>query len=151
MRPLHLLLLSLIACSPSGTGDDAPSDLPADVPPAVTASDIEGADWWLVSLGGASAHAAPDSTVPSLRLDVAESRATGNGGCNRFGGTYTLDGSALSFGPLAMTRRACLEEALNRQETAFGQALADTRSWRMAGDTLVLTGDAGDLARLVRR
>lgn len=151
MRPLHLLFLGLIACSPSGTGDDAPSDLPADVPPAATASGIEGSDWWLASLGGAAAHTGPDSTVPMLRLDAADARAAGNGGCNRFSGSYTLEGNALSFGPLAMTRRACVEEALNRQETAFGQALADTRSWRMAGDTLVLAGDAGDLARLVRR
>lgn len=151
MRPLHLLLLGLIACSPSGTGDEPPSSTPADVPPAASAATIEGTDWWLASLGGAAAHAAPDSTVPMLRLDAPDARATGNGGCNRFSGSYTLEGNALSFGPLAMTRRACLEEALNRQETAFGQALSDTRSWRMAGDTLVLIGDAGDLARLVRR
>ena len=151
MRLLFLLLLGFMACSPSGSADDGPSDLPADVPPAATASTIEGVDWWLVSLGGTAAHAAPDSTVPMLRLDAADARATGNGGCNRFSGSYTLDGTSLSFGPLAMTRRACLEEALNRQETAFGQALSDTRAWRLAGDTLVLAGGAGDLARLARR
>jgi heat shock protein HslJ len=65
-------------------------------------------------------------------------------------GSYTRQGDSLRIGPLAMTRRACVGEELNRQEYAFTQALEAARTWRIAGDTLVLSGDAGPLARLTR-
>jgi len=40
-----------------------------------------------------------------------------------------------------------VDEALNAQETAFLRALEGTRNWRIAGGTLVLSGEAGPLAR----
>jgi heat shock protein HslJ len=36
---------------------------------------------------------------------------------------------------------------MNRQESAFLQALGATRTWQVTGDTLVLSGEAGPVAR----
>ena len=35
-----------------------------------------------------------------------------HGGCNRFFGHYTYDGSAIKIGPLASTRMACAPEVM---------------------------------------
>lgn len=45
-------------------------------------------------------------------------RVSGSTGCNQFGGTYTLSGNVMRFGPLMMSRRACMG-ALNDLEQKF--------------------------------
>jgi heat shock protein HslJ len=111
------------------------------------AAPLEGTTWSLAELGGQPARPAGDNGTPSLRLDAAQMRASGNTGCNSYGGGYEPSGQSLRFGALAATRRACVDEALNRQEAAFLRALADTRTWRIANGRLVLSGDAGEVAR----
>jgi heat shock protein HslJ len=36
---------------------------------------------------------------------------------------------------------------MNHQERSFLDALGETRTWQVTGDTLILTGRAGQLAR----
>src|SRR5688572_17837186 len=100
---------------------------------------LEGTTWSLVELGGQPARPAGDNGTPTLRLDAAEKRASGNTGCNSFGGGYELSGESLRFGMLASTRRACVDEALNRQESAYLRALEGTRTWRITNGSLVLS------------
>ena len=50
----------------------------------------------------------------------------------------------------ATTRMACLDPQLNAQEQAFLAALTSTERHRIDGDTLVLIGRSGPVARLVR-
>jgi copper homeostasis protein (lipoprotein) len=52
-----------------------------------------------------------------------------------------VDGSALTFGNLALTRMACAEGM--DQETAFLAALGNVRSWRISGDRLELLDTGG--------
>ncbi len=42
-------------------------------------------------------------------------RVGGSTGCNRFAGSYSQDGHALTIGTLATTRRACLPEVMQRE------------------------------------
>jgi heat shock protein HslJ len=49
-----------------------------------------------------------------------------------------------------MTRMACAENALNRQETAFGQALAEVDRYEVRGDVLLLYAGSTLRARLSR-
>jgi heat shock protein HslJ len=100
--------------------------------------------WKLVSLGD---QPAPAVNAPELRLDTAQKQAVGMGGCNRLTGHYELNGDSLRVGPLASTRRTCLDAATNRFESAFLKALDDARTWRITGDTLVLSGESGPIAR----
>jgi putative lipoprotein len=81
----------------------------------------------------------------------ADGRVSGSGGCNSFSGTYSADGSSVTLGPLAMTRRACLGEALNAQETRYTQALTGTLHWAILADgALELTGEGGKRVLLRR-
>ncbi|HEX8906752.1 MAG TPA: META domain-containing protein [Longimicrobiaceae bacterium] len=137
-------------CSTYGTAGREPV---AEAPASGTISGhpLENTEWVLVELGGQPARAAGTNRAPTLRLDAAQKRAAGDAGCNTFSGGYELSGQTLRFGTLASTRRACADEELTRQEGAFLRALADTRTWRVAGNVLVLSGEAGTLARFEAR
>ena len=112
---------------------------PTPPPPGAT---LENTEWRLTELGGRPALAGP-----SLRLEETAIQARGNTGCNNFFGRYEIDGNALRFGPVASTRRACADDTMNRQESAFLKVLGESRTWRITGDTLILGGEAGELAR----
>ncbi|MFN7179787.1 META domain-containing protein [Hyphomonas sp.] len=108
---------------------------------------LQGAAWVVedINRGG---------VIDNSRLTLtfgADRRVSGSGGCNSFSGTYSADGSSVTLGPLAMTRRACLGEALNAQETRYTAALTGKLSWAILADgALELTGDAGKRVLLRR-
>ena len=114
-----------------------------------TAEPLAGTAWVLAELNGQPPVAAP-AVAPTLTFAADEPRASGNGGCNQFGGPYTQNGASLRFGPLVSTRRACADEAANRQETAFLQALQSTTRFSVSGDQLVLYAGDQPVARLRR-
>lgn len=117
--------------------DSAPGD------PAV----LQGASWMVedINRGG---------VIDNSRLTLTfgtDGRVSGSGGCNSFSGTYSADGSSVSLGPLAMTRRACLGKALNAQETRYTSALTGKLSWAILADgALELTGEGGKRVLLRR-
>lgn len=102
----------------------------------------EDATWTLARLAGEPARAA-GAEAPTLRLDSATGRASGNTGCNGFSGPYELRGDSILFGTLVSTRRACVDEGMNRQEAAYLGMLSEARTWRLAGDTLLIEGGRG--------
>ncbi len=108
-------------------------------------TDLAGSEWLLRDLVGEPAqaeawiHFEQDGTV------------FGNSGCNRFSGSYDSPPGRLSFGPIAMTRRACLGPESDT-EFAFMGALDKTR--RIAATQLVLSlfdEENALLATLTRR
>jgi heat shock protein HslJ len=133
MRPSLLLALTLVSCVTAATGG--------------TGTPLENVDWRLLDVGGRPALA---SAPARMRLQSDSGRVSGDAGCNRFAGPYVRDGASLRLGPLVSTRRACIDDGANRQEMEVLAALEATRRHAIAGDTLVLTGDAGVLARWVR-
>ena len=118
-------------CSTTGSGSDA----------AQSGAALTGTSWQLADLGGQPAG------KQSLTFDASKGMVSGRGGCNNFNGAYQWSGKSLKMGPLASTRRACAEESASRQETAYLQALDATRTWKVEGKTLILSGDSGQLAR----
>ncbi len=70
---------------------------------------LVGTYWKLVELRGQPVPALP--RAPWLLLETEDMRASGFGGCNGFGGTYTLDEAALRvrFGQMISTMKACPE------------------------------------------
>lgn len=84
-----------------------------------------------------------DNTVLTLTFSK-DGNVTGSTGCNSLSGTYTATGTAITFSPLIMTRRACLAPALNDQETKFTAALQGEMTWRLTADgALELTREGG--------
>jgi heat shock protein HslJ len=112
-----------------------------------SAATLENTYWKATAIGDRPARVADNIPEPHLLLHPADSRASGSTGCNSFSGSYQLSGDSLRFGKLISTLRACVDPELNRQERAFLDALGATRAWQVTGDTLVLSGETGPLAR----
>ncbi|HEU4453462.1 MAG TPA: META domain-containing protein [Longimicrobium sp.] len=126
---LALVVLALAVCVPV-QAQDAP---------------LAGTSWQLVELNGQP----PVAGGPTLTLAFAADgeRASGFGGCNQFGGPYTQSGASLRFGALLATQRACLDPALNTQESTYLQALQSTNRYSIEGGQLVLYRGNEVLAR----
>jgi heat shock protein HslJ len=116
-------------------------------PSAPASNALSGTSWTLATLGGQPAIEGATVTLSFGNDD----RATGNDGCNAFGGSYVVDGSSLKFGALISTLIAC-EEAVTTQATAFQTALAETAAFTMTDDALTLSSVGGDeLATFARQ
>lgn len=114
------------------------------------AEPLAGTAWVLAELNGQPPATAPSDRTPTLAFAADEPRASGNGGCNQFSGPYTQNGASLRLGPLVSTRRACVDEAANRQETAYLRALESTTRFVVSGDLLVLYAADQPVVRLRR-
>ena len=103
---------------------------------------IEGVHWYLTEVAGAPVSPAADDKQPHILLDPAQKQATGFAGCNNFFGSYELDGSSLTFGPMGATRMACPDLETGLEMSVF-EALESTRNWKKSdGDLLLLDEDA---------
>ncbi len=77
---------------------------------------------------------------PTLLFD-ATGNASGNGGCNTFNGSYTVDGATIAFGPMISTKMACVGPG-DLVESAYLDALQAATGWSIGSDgNLTLTGD----------
>ncbi|MFT3980813.1 MAG: META domain-containing protein [Ferruginibacter sp.] len=65
--------------------------------------------WKLIELNGGPVTGAPDSKEAYVILHTKDNRASGNGGCNGFGGTYELNpnGFNIRFSAFIRTQMAC--------------------------------------------
>jgi copper homeostasis protein (lipoprotein) len=92
--------------------------------------------WRLTELNGKPVPELPRPAYIILRSEDA--RAGGLGGCNNFGGGYTLDAAAsrIQFGHMVSTQMACTKEM--DVEQAFHQVLQNADNYSLNGDTLTL-------------
>jgi heat shock protein HslJ len=93
--------------------------------------------------GGVSSLLAGSKVV--VRFDE-DGRISGNSGCNRFQGSYEINGESLNVGPLASTRKMCASpEGIMEQEANVLQALEKASTFKMDGSSLELRDDSGAL------
>lgn len=119
MRTLTILIATAIAaCAPTPSGA-APQTF-----------NLEGSEWALET----------GEDVPFIHFS-AEGKVTGNGGCNRFIGTYEQSGNQLSFGPIMSAKMACLNP---NNETAFFDTLDQTQFFEGGHLKLVLKSETGE-------
>ena len=131
------LLAALAACTTPGAASRTPAPL-------------ENTTWRLVELSGSPSLDGEGARAAGLEFLADGGRVAGSTGCNRLTGTFTRTGEELRFGPAATTRMACVDQRLMTQEQTFLAALTATERHRVDGDTLVLIGRSGSVARLVR-
>jgi heat shock protein HslJ len=140
---LVLGVLVLAACGGNAASSDSSSAVAA---PAASAATLTGTSWNLTAYTdpkGAEVPATKGANMASLNF-LADGNFSGSTGCNRFGGTYTQDGSKLTMTPGPMTKMACPED-VTTQENAILAALPKVTSFT-SGSALVLTGaDGGTL------
>ena len=88
----------------------------------------------------------------ALTLEFADARASGNAGCNTFSGDYKLSGQdGIKIGPLAATRRACVDPAVTIQEQQYTAALELATTYQVTGDQLTLFRPGGTIAATFER
>ena len=79
------------------------------------------------------------TTAPTLAFE--DDTAVGNGSCNQYFGSFELDGSSITFGPLASTEMFCADPGVMEQEAAYLAALQAVDSWTIDGETLTLSSN----------
>lgn len=101
--------------------------------------------WVVEDIGG---QGVVDNAYVTMTISE-DGGVTGSSTVNRFNGTVTLGGSQISFGPMAMTRRAG-PAALMRQEADYMTALQKVAAFRIERDGLLclLDKDSNILVRL---
>jgi putative lipoprotein len=97
---------------------------------------LENTYWKLMRLGSDAVTVADNQREPHFILQSDQKRVAGSGGCNRMMGSYTLDGSKLTFSQMAGTMMACAQGM--DVERAFHAALPRVASWRIDGEKLEL-------------
>jgi len=81
---------------------------------------------------------------PANILFGEDGQLSGSASCNRIMGSYEVAGDSLTIGPLATTRKACID-ALGEQEQRFLAAIAKVSKWRIENGLLLLSDETGEL------
>jgi copper homeostasis protein (lipoprotein) len=118
--------------------------------PRYTSAPFETTTWRLTHLGN-DAIPAPASArnEPTLTFEADSTRFSGSGGCNRFAGTYTTNGGALTMTAVG-TMMAC--PSGGDTESRLMAVIKNTTRFRALGRTLELFDAAGNrLAMFVAR
>jgi putative lipoprotein len=96
--------------------------------------------WKLTEIDGQPAALGAGKRELHMVLTSEGARVRGFSGCNRFTGSYELNGDQLRFKALAVTRMACREGM--EQEQRFLETLGEVARFTVSGDSLALyTGD----------
>jgi heat shock protein HslJ len=100
---------------------------------------LVGPTWKVVSiLAGGTASSVPNDIVATMKF-AADGRVDVQTGCNSGGGHVAASGSQLQFGPLALTKRACLDPAATAMEEAMVAVVgAGSVDYRIEAGTLTL-------------
>lgn len=144
---MAVMVLGLAACG--GEAPAAPTTLPASVAGgdgtagATAASALLG-EWRLLSQrpAGASLQPVPAGTLFTAAFG-ADGRVSSVVDCNRCSGGYTADAETLAVSPMACTRAYCAASA--GYDSTFEKLLASARRWKVQGNSLELTSDAGTM------
>lgn len=103
--------------------------------------------WMLVAFGepGAETPVIEGSTI-TLEFD-AKGQAGGMGGCNSYGGSYSVNEGKLKFGEIVSTLIACTDQAITDQEQQYLQALRSASRFTVndTGLTILYNDEKGVL------
>lgn len=107
---------------------------------------LEGPTWQCVTFTGGTA---PEPVPADVRITAKfeAGRVSGSGGCNSYNGSYTVNGSALTTGNIASTKKFCPHS--QQWETRFFERLQAARTYTLRDQTLEI--DCGSLGMLVFR
>lgn len=89
---------------------------------------LEGVLWEVTGYNNGRQAVVSPKIGTQLTLTFRDGQVSGSSGCNRFHGSFAVEGSALKIRPLATTRMAC-EDEVTAQEQAFLRALESATTW----------------------
>jgi heat shock protein HslJ len=102
-----------------------------------------GTSWWVEDIVGKGVVDMSHTTIEFPE----EGKIAGDTACNRYFGGVEIEGTNLTVGALAGTRKMC-SAALMNQEQAFYQAMGEVVSWDAAETGLLYLRDADGVALL---
>jgi len=116
-----------------------------------SSADLQSSSWKLTWLPDKSDIIDMRSSEIYIHLTAEGGTVQGFAGCNRLRGRYELGENTLRFSDLALTRKACIEEIMER-ERALLNALENSEKWNIRGNQLELLNRNNEvLARLQAR
>jgi heat shock protein HslJ len=127
-----VLALSAAACSSSSS-----------------TSDTLVGQWDVAAVADSSGDLAPPVEGTALTANIADTEINGSSGCNNYMGAAAIDGSSVSFGPIAATLMACAETDVMNQEQQFLTLLQTIDSWEGTAEGADLTTDGNVAIQLV--
>jgi para-nitrobenzyl esterase len=153
MRPFRNVLpgalaIALCACAATDTGAPVlPGYVNAPPPPMAAAGDslLTNTVWtWQGTQFKNGARVVPDAPERYTLVFQPGGMVNVRADCNRGSASYLLNGSALSFGPIALTKMMCPPGS---RDTEFLKDLSTLAGQQWSGNDLVLTltGDAGTM------
>jgi putative lipoprotein len=139
------MLIGTAGCAPE---DASVSETPTPATAAAESTESTKPDvpltntyWKLVQLNGAAVE--PGEGKELHMILRGDDQVGGYAGCNQFTGSVTLSGDAISFGPIASTRRMCADAM--QQEDAFLQALENAQRFSISGESLAIENAGGEV------
>ena len=93
----------------------------------VDSDPLDGTSWMLIWLG-------KESLVPptSISLTFEDGQASGNSGCNSYGGGYQVNGDKINFQELESTLMACIDPSgVMEQESAYLMFLGEAQRFEI--------------------
>ena len=134
-----VLLATLVALSAAIGCAPQPPGVPASPP-------LEGTSWYLEALG-ATGNLRPALTTTEVTLSfTADSRVSGDAGCNSYFGQYTSgEGGTLTVSSLGSTKMYCNETGVMQQEQDLLNGLQSAQRYEVTGGLLHITGDGMEL------
>ena len=127
--PLLLAALALPACG--GNDEGSTEQNPAD---------LKGVSWILTQMTTVGGQTEIVQVGVSAECDV--SAISGTSGCNQYHASYEAQGSSISFGPIAGTKKLCGDPE-DSTETRYLQLLADVGSFRISGRAMSMNDQSG--------
>jgi heat shock protein HslJ len=85
--------------------------------------------------------------IPELQLEVPGRKVTGNTGCNRMFGSFTVDGSEFHFGNMGSTKMVCP----GYDETIYMNALGRVNRFSLNNDQLTFYQDSTVLMTFTKK
>ncbi len=149
MHRLRSFAIAAGAAAIAACATDRPPVLPGMVnvppPPMTAAGDalLTGTIWrWTETVMSNGTRIKPDAPERYTLEFQPGGKIAVQADCNRGSGSYTLNGGALTFGPLATTRAMCPPGS---KDAEFLRGLAAVSGQRFRGYDLVLTFDLGSM------
>ena len=106
---------------------------------------LEGVRWEITGYNNGRQAVVGPMAGTRLTLEFRDGQVSGYSGCNRFHGSFTVQGNALTIGPLATTRMACGDDSMV-QEQQFLAALASAATWEIVQGSLDIHRADGERA-----
>jgi len=152
---LTAMAILAVACTPTG---GEPESIAADptqpaAEEAVNADEektedmsqtrLEGVRWVLVSYLNADGETVDALADREATAEfAADGQMGGNGSCNQYFASYTVDGDSLTIGQAGSTLMACMPEEVMAQEAGFLAALQSAATFAIDGEQLqIMNGD----------